>query len=720
MSLQGSLSPLPAHPGPADQHRWSWIALLVLLVWCPLPLASNRSWASALLAILLVATFAGLALHSAWSRSDFLRAGRSGGAADGIGSALAHGHRHRRFDSAWWPVALLGSYALLVALQLLPLPTTWSQTSASGLAAAAPISVEPFATRQYLLTTLGCTAAFVLVRLLATTAARVQALLLTVLCSGVLQIVVASGFYSAEQDFRFLFMPVLPGSRLGGTFMNPDHLAGYIELCFAAGLGLFLVHTGNGAALGGWRKGAVQALRFVQSGKMLVRLLLIALVIGLVMTHSRMGNAAFFVSLLLVGGLCALRSRALRRPASWLVVSVLIVDILVVGQWVGLDKVIQRLAATPAAANGQAAWRPGEPAPWREEALDERTQAARYALDMVQSRPLLGFGGGSFYIAFPPFKGTHRLGFYDHAHNDYVEIAADTGLLGLGLLVALVLLSSWRALRALGNDGDPLARGVAAAVLMAVFCLGLHSLVDFNLQVPANALTFTVILALAWTVPLAPAGGPVPTRTPVLQALVVVAVAALAAWTAWQGGKIVLADLTSVAARDELQRWAYAPADAREPDWPQLQADLRTALQWTPDDAVLHDAMAQLHTAHALAIWNDEPQRLALYAEARRSQEASLALRPLGGVTWAGLAVSLFVTAQPVEQVHSAWRLALRHAPREAAVESALFELAFATWPDAAPDIRDWVATRWQSLPEGRRRVVRALADKHGRAAVLD
>ena len=460
------------------------------LLWAPLPLGSNRLWASGLLAAVLLSTLLALLLLQWVFPFSALRARHAP-------SAPLH-------RSAWFPLGLLGAYAAIVASQLFPVADALRPLLVPEPDGAALVSVEPFATRHYLLKTLGYAAAFMLVLMLMTTALRMKALLLVLLLSGVAQTALAVAFYNAPAGFVYLFNDVVPGSRARGTFANPDHLAGYMALCFAAGLGLILAQAGGGGPdARGWRQGLAELLRFIHSAKMLVRLLLVVVVICLVMTHSRMGNAAFFISLIAVGVLCALRSRALRKTAIWLVLSVMTVDLVVIGQWVGMDRVIERLSATPAIAESASPSGEAEPPRWREEALDERLRAARAALGMLAARPLSGFGGGTFHVAFPPFKSSeHRLGFYDHAHNDYVELAADTGLPGLLLLVLLVAATAWRALVLLGRDDDPLARGVAAGVLMAICCLGLHSLVDFNLQIPSNALTFTVLLALPWCLPL--------------------------------------------------------------------------------------------------------------------------------------------------------------------------------------------------------------------------
>ena len=54
------------------------------------------------------------------------------------------------------------------------------------------------------------------------------------------------------------------------------------------------------------------------------------------------------------------------------------------------------------------------------------------------------------------------------------------------------------ALRTLYERRDPLCRGIAFGATMGIIAIMIHSWVDFNLQIPANALTFVVLLALGW------------------------------------------------------------------------------------------------------------------------------------------------------------------------------------------------------------------------------
>ncbi len=468
-------------------HQGAFFGLLALLAWAPLPLASHRGWALALLGVALSGLLV-LVLGSAWIA--------------GVSPVHPSGSQART-GPPWVPLGLLAAYTALVAFQLVPLPEGLRATLAPGSSGAGPVSVDPFSTRSALMACAAYLSAFALVVLLARNEERLRWLMLTIVGAGVFQALLAIFLFSQRDGYDFLFMSFPPSDRATGTFASFDHLAGYMEICLAVGLGLMLTSPLASSRAGeGWRNGAVQTLKFLMSGRMLVRLLLITMVIALVLTRSRGGNAAFFIALAITGALVAWRSPQLRRLALIVVTSMLVVDLIVIGQWVGLDKVVQRLEGTAITIEQAEAREERGVNLRREETLEERLIAAGYAIDMVKSRPLLGYGGSSFYIAFPQYKGDHPLGFYDHAHNDYVEIAANTGLLGLGLLLALCAAAFWRAVRALGDDNPALARGMAAGVVMAITSLALHSIVDFNLQIPANALTFTTVLALAWCLPV--------------------------------------------------------------------------------------------------------------------------------------------------------------------------------------------------------------------------
>ena len=123
---------------------------------------------------------------------------------------------------------------------------------------------------------------------------------------------------------------------------------------------------------------------------------------------------------------------------------------------------------------------------------------ARLSLPLVADYRWFGSGGGTYYVAFPKYRSPELTFTFDYTHNDYVQFMVETGLIGTALVGLLVLWTFIIALCTQYVRRDALSRGVAFGVTMGIISLMIHSWVDFNLQIPANALTFVTLLALGW------------------------------------------------------------------------------------------------------------------------------------------------------------------------------------------------------------------------------
>ena len=471
-------------------ERAAFLSLLVAVIWAPWPLGSNRPWALAILgAVVWFGVIAALMSHLWPPRSDvpFDRSAAS------AARAKKASHTGRGFLWAL-PLAALAGFALLLVAQTMPSPLGQFELA----------SIDPFQTRRYLFATLTYAGAWLLVLMTVNSSERAATVLGAVAAAGVLQATAAVMLYSSGGSYQLWFADFDQGGRAMGTFVNPDHLAGFMELSLAAGLGWLIAQLGEGRSVkqSGWRHNLVSVLAFVMSPKMLLRLLLILPVMALVMTHSRMGNGAFFLALLLIGVLVAVRSQKLRRPALWLVASMAVVDVFIIGQWVGVDRVMERIKDTAAVSKQvPVPFGTAQLGPPREQSLAERLDVPLLSLKLVAQRPWFGHGGGTYVTALPPLKREDLVEHWDHAHNDYVQVASDTGLVGLLLWLTAGVASAWRALQLVRDQQAPVNRGLGVAALMACACMGLHSMVDFNLHIPANALTFTVLLAAVWALP---------------------------------------------------------------------------------------------------------------------------------------------------------------------------------------------------------------------------
>jgi O-antigen ligase len=129
--------------------------------------------------------------------------------------------------------------------------------------------------------------------------------------------------------------------------------------------------------------------------------------------------------------------------------------------------------------------------------MGSRLTVARDSLLIFRDHHWVGTGLGSFEVAFPPYQSFSTDEIWDHAHNDYAEALAETGLVG-GLLIAAALVIFFRL--GFGNLGQRLRHHAGWIQLgAAIGCCGLlvHSFVDFNFHIPANAAWFAVCLAIA-------------------------------------------------------------------------------------------------------------------------------------------------------------------------------------------------------------------------------
>lgn len=434
-----------------------FVAYLALLVWAPIPLGSNRPWSMAVLEA------GALLLASAW----LLRV------------LLSDQPLPSMLTSARPVLVVLALWVSYVWAQLIPLPMDLLEMLSPRAAAAyleaarpaerafAPISLDTHATLDAACRTTAFAAFFVLSLVLLTTRRRIRAAAITLVVSGLLQATYGAGFASIG-DARIVT----------GTFVNQNHFGAYLVMCLSVGIGL-LIASLSGAQHASWSEFFRSLLLWAINSRLALRLALMVMVIALVMTRSRMGNSSFFISLLVAGVIGLVLSKYATRSTVLLLASLIAIDLLIVGTYFGAEQVVQRLASSTSET-------------------EDRDEVAGYAISMWKDYPAFGSGLGSFVSVFPRYSGEGTIGTYTHAHNDYVEFAAEAGLVGLALIGIVVLLSFLAALRAQALRHDPLMRGISFGAIMSIIAMMMHSAVDFSLQIPANALTFMLILAFAW------------------------------------------------------------------------------------------------------------------------------------------------------------------------------------------------------------------------------
>ncbi|TLU64876.1 O-antigen ligase family protein [Thalassotalea litorea] len=444
---------------------------LVLVFWLPIPLGSNRPWAWAVLELGAFCLLSVSLLSFSWPKIK---------------------ERLRPYQGY---VYIVAAFTLWQGLQSVPLPTfliSWispnnvllQQQIHSGQWLNShwlPLSLDPVQTLVMFVKSCAYLAMACLVFIHVTNLRKLKLLVMVIIATGLFQATYGT-LALLNSDDRSWMLTLQNSSNATGSFIYRNHFANFLILCASLAVGWLLSYLLQQRA----RSNVPFIKTFLSSyisGKFTLRLSLVCMVIAIVLSHSRMGNTAFFMALTLTLGLSAIvfgkTSRSSRRYVLVLLFSVLTIDALILGSWFGIDKVKQRIENT---------------------SLEKETRdnVAIDSMVLIKEFAMTGVGAGGFYVAYPRVKKQDVKGFYDHAHNDYLQFVIEYGLPMSILLMALIVVSIWHAYQAMLLRNSHFIRGLSGGCIMAVIGMMLHISVDFNLQSPANSAYFVIILALCW------------------------------------------------------------------------------------------------------------------------------------------------------------------------------------------------------------------------------
>lgn len=343
------------------------------------------------------------------------------------------------------------------------------------------ISVAPYATLQELLLFLAYAAVFTVVAVRVRSRAqyrRIVHLLVGLAVGMVLLALLQKAFWNGRIYWIYPVDPYLEsGSGIWGPYINRNHFAGYLELVIPLALGMLLYLSPAASSTPGAPAGGA-LFRFLSSSRLGERalwgMLSLVLVAALCATLSRGAMVGCLFSFVLLTGMALCRRSLRGRTSLLLAVALLLVLVVVAAAWGRLED--------------------------RFESLDvqhvSRLDAWTDAMGLVRDFPLTGSGLGSFEAAFRRYQAHMTGGIFDHAHNDYLELLTDVGLLGfIPALAALLLFVASLARRWRLRRGR-FATCLGAGGLCSLAALAVHSFTDFNLRIPANALLAVVIAAL--------------------------------------------------------------------------------------------------------------------------------------------------------------------------------------------------------------------------------
>jgi O-antigen ligase len=162
-------------------------------------------------------------------------------------------------------------------------------------------------------------------------------------------------------------------------------------------------------------------------------------------------------------------------------VIVLIIGTLVLGLfWMGGERLASKLDQSPEIA----------------EQGTKRKEIWHSTWQIIKHHPSTGVGFGAYFLAIPEYQtGWGRIKL-QQAHNDYLDLAASGGVIALVLAAWFVGILIWRA-RLAFQSKDSFRRAAALGAMAAILSVGIHSLVDFGLQVPGIAVVFAALAVIA-------------------------------------------------------------------------------------------------------------------------------------------------------------------------------------------------------------------------------
>jgi O-antigen ligase len=383
----------------------------------------------------------------------------------------------------------LSLFLFLILFQLLPLPSgvlkvvspkTWAlrhqllitNSSFELSALSFPLSFFPFATQIEFFKWLTLIGLFFFLLRWRHSKKDVIRLIPIIMLVGVAESLYGMfEFFSGHRHILHLDGSALISS-VTGTFINRNYLAGYLLMVIPLSVGyLFSRETISTNRFMGWR----HWLSSLDGKTLLIGFSVIVMVLGLLFTASRMG----ILSLLLSFSLISFLFRNPEKGKRFSKTVVLIFGLaLLWAAWIGLDAVISRFFSVS-------------------ESFEERWKIWVNTFQIFKDFPLFGSGLGTFVQVFPMYRSFHIRGLVTHAENDFLQLASEVGIIGAGLLLILFFFLFFKALSGIRLMSHREAgRYIGISGLAGILALMLHSIVERNIQVPANAFLYTILWAI--------------------------------------------------------------------------------------------------------------------------------------------------------------------------------------------------------------------------------
>jgi O-antigen ligase len=274
-------------------------------------------------------------------------------------------------------------------------------------------------------------------------------------------------YFTSENELYWIPNLKIQGAPFG-PFVNRNHFAGFLELTLPIGLALMIFR--------GVRRDLF----------LLTTLLTIVPISAIVLSGSRGGIVSFVLEVGVLAVLARSRRTPLAKDSRGMAIAILALAALALVSWVGAGTAIERFSKLSS----------------HEISADRRVSMFRGAAHIFFDHPVKGCGLGTLVDVYPRYETAYDGKLVDHVHNDYIEALAETGLLGGLCGLAFLWLFYREASKKFAAEQGRFSRALHAGAIAAVSGLLVHSLVDFNLHIPSNALFFLLQVYVATSPPL--------------------------------------------------------------------------------------------------------------------------------------------------------------------------------------------------------------------------
>lgn len=384
----------------------------------------------------------------------------------------------------FWPILALVAFAFLQTI--------------IGTNNRASISADVFQTRQFIIHLLALMSVAWLLLTHTTNQQRLRRLVDVVIAVGAVSAVFGLWRQASQRAPGFVLSQLMPGFGYA-QFINPNHFAFLMELALGLALGIAVCRGVTGKRLAAYLLAAIPmwaALILANSRggilSILCQVLFLALLAGVgtkanetERSHAN-GNApnSFLSRVLRVSRTVAARGVLIVALLGGAITTVVLV---------GGDPLAARVDSLAVELDRKTA-----------DTFTLRPTIWRATWALIKDQPIAGVGFGGYWIAITKYHTASGETTPQEAHNDYLELLASGGIIGVAIgvwfAVALVRTAKRKLSKLRSSDGAAgsaqFARAATLGALAGILTVAVHSLVDFGLHITINALVFTVLIAI--------------------------------------------------------------------------------------------------------------------------------------------------------------------------------------------------------------------------------